>query len=94
MLTTAQAKAAGLSAPVLVKLVKAGRSCTRGVACTPSTRSRVRHGGVAPAAVRGAFLLYPDAVLAGTSALLVTASRLEGARRARPSSRPSSAPAA
>ena len=71
MLTTAQAMAAGLSAPLLVKLVKAGvlRHPGRGLyaveaLAAPDAESWHRQ------LCTGAFLLYPDAVLAGTSALL------------------------
>ena len=71
MFTTAQATAAGLSAPVLVKLVKAGvlRHPGRGLyavaaLCEPDPEAWHRQ------LCAGAFLLYPDAVLAGTSALL------------------------
>ncbi len=71
MLTTAQATAAGLSAPVLVKLVKAGvlRHPGRGlyaVAALCESDPQAWHRQLCA----GAFLLYPDAVLAGTSALL------------------------
>lgn len=71
MFTTSQATAAGLSAPVLVKLVKAGvlRHPGRGLYAVealaePEAESWHRQ------LCAGAFLLYPDAVLAGTSALL------------------------
>ena len=71
MLTTAQAMAAGLSGPVLVRLVKAGvlRHPGRGLYAVealagPDAESWHRQ------LCAGAFLLYPDAVLAGTSALL------------------------
>ena len=71
MLTTAQATAAGLSAPVLVKLVKAGvlRHPGRGlyaVEALSDSDPEAWHRQLCA----GAFLLYPDAVLAGTSALL------------------------
>jgi very-short-patch-repair endonuclease len=71
MLSTAQATRAGLSAPVLVALVKAGvlRHPGRGlyaVAALVESDPQQWHRQLCA----GAFLLYPDAVLAGTSALL------------------------
>jgi hypothetical protein len=86
MLTTAQATAAGLSAPVLVKLVKAGvlRHPGRGlyaveVLAHPDAESWHRQ------LCAGAFLLYPDAVLGGTSALLAHGITVWGAPLGTPS---------
>ena len=85
MLTTAQATAAGLSAPVLVKLVKAGvlRHPGRGLyaveaLCESDPEAWHRQ------LCAGAFLLYPDAVLAGTSALLAHGIPIWGAPLAAP----------
>jgi very-short-patch-repair endonuclease len=71
MLTTLQAKAAGLSPPVLVALVKAGvlRHPGRGlyaVEALAETDPEQWHRQLCA----GAFLLYPDAVLVGTTAVL------------------------
>ena len=71
MITTAQAAQAGLSAPVLVKLVKAGvlQHPGRGLYAIAALREsdpKAWHRQLCA----GAFLLYPDAVLAGTTALL------------------------
>ena len=71
MLTTAQAAQAGLSAPVLVKLVQAGvlQHPGRGlyaIAALCESDPQAWHRQLCA----GAFLLYPDAVLAGTTALL------------------------
>ena len=85
MLTTAQATAAGLSAPVLVKLVKAGvlRHPGRGLyaveaLCESDPEAWHRQ------LCAGAFLLYPDAVLAGTSALFAHGIPIWGAPLAAP----------
>lgn len=71
MLTTLQARAAGLSAPMLVALVKAGvlRHPGRGlyaVEALAEAEPEEWHRQLCA----GAFLLYPDAVLAGTTAVL------------------------
>ena len=86
MLTTAQATAAGLSAPVLVKLVKAGvlQHPGRGlyaVAALAECDPEAWHRQLCA----GAFLLYPDAVLAGTSALLAHGIPVWGAPLTAPS---------
>ncbi len=86
MLTTAQATAAGLSAPVLVKLVKAGVLLHPGrglyaVAAFAESDPEAWHRQLCA----GAFLLYPDAVLAGTSALLAHGIPVWGAPLATPS---------
>ena len=88
MLTTQQAARAGVSAPALVSLVRAGvlRHPGRGLYAVESL--------VAPQAeperwhrqlCAGAFLVYPDAVLAGTSALLAHGIPVWGASLAVPS---------
>ena len=71
MLTTFQARAAGLSPPLLVALVKSGvlRHPGRGlyaVGAMAETDPQKWHRQLCA----GAFLLYPDAVLAGTTAVL------------------------
>ena len=71
MLSTEQAIRAGISAPVLVKLVKAGvlRHPGRGlyaVSALVEPDAEAWHRQLCA----GAFLLYPDAVLTGASALL------------------------
>ena len=86
MLTTAQATAAGVSAPVLVKLVKAGvlRHPGRGlyaVEALVESDPEAWHRQLCA----GAFLLYPDAVLAGTSALLAHGIPVWGAPLTTPS---------
>ena len=71
MLTTLQARAAGMPAPMLVALVKSGvlRHPGRGlyaVEALAQTDPEKWHRQLCS----GAFLLYPDAVLAGTTAVL------------------------
>ena len=71
MLTTLQAKAAGLSPPMLVAMVKAGvlRHPGRGLYAVDAlveTDPEKWHRQLCA----GAFLLYPDAVLVGTTAVL------------------------
>jgi very-short-patch-repair endonuclease len=86
MLTTAQATAAGLSAPVLVKLVKAGvlRHPGRGLYAVEALAETDPQGWHRQLCA-GAFLLYPDAVLAGTSALLAHGIPVWGAPLTTPS---------
>jgi very-short-patch-repair endonuclease len=86
MLSTAQATQAGLSAPVLVKLVKAGvlQHPGRGlyaVAALVEPDPEAWHRQLCA----GALLLYPDAVLAGTSALLAHGIPVWGAPLGAPS---------
>jgi very-short-patch-repair endonuclease len=86
MLTTAQATAAGLSAPVLVKLVKAGvlRHPGRGLYAVEALAAADAESWHRQLCA-GAFLLYPDAVLAGTSALLAHGITVWGAPLGTPS---------
>jgi very-short-patch-repair endonuclease len=86
MFTTAQAGRAGLSAAVLVALVKAGvlRHPGRGLYAVESLAepdAEKWHRQLCA----GAFLLYPDAVLAGTSALLAHGITVWGASLCSPS---------
>lgn len=86
MFTTAQASRAGLSAAVLVALVKAGvlRHPGRGLYAVESlaeSDAEKWHRQLCA----GAFLLYPDAVLAGTSALLAHGITVWGAPLSSPS---------
>ena len=71
MLTTAQAMQAGLSAPMLVALVRARvlRHPGRGLYAVESLVDPEPEGWHRQLCA-GAFLVYPDAVLAGTSAVL------------------------
>ena len=71
MLTTAQAVQSGLSAPRLVALVKAGalRHPGRGLYAVEAMVEPDPEGWHRQLCA-GALLLYPDAVLAGTSAVL------------------------
>ncbi|NHA66674.1 type IV toxin-antitoxin system AbiEi family antitoxin domain-containing protein [Phycicoccus flavus] len=85
VLTTAQLTATGLSAPTLVDLVGRGvlEHPGRGlylVAETAATERRARLRQL----VAGAFLLYPDAVLTGSSALMAHDVPLWGADLRRP----------
>jgi hypothetical protein len=85
MLTTLQARAAGLTPPVLVALVKAGvlRHPGRGlyaVEALAETDPEKWHRQLCA----GAFLIYPDAVLAGTTALLAHGVPVWGASLAVP----------
>jgi len=86
MLTTAQATGVGLSAPMLVSLVKAGvlRHPGRGlyaVEALADPEPQVWHRQLCA----GALLLYPDAVLAGTSAVLAHGIPVWGAPLGMPS---------
>jgi len=86
MLSTAQATRAGLSAAVLCTLVKTGalRHPGRGlyaVGALVETDAEGWHRQLCA----GAFLLYPDAVLAGTSALLAHGITVWGAPLPAPS---------
>ena len=85
MLTTAQLRQAGLSAPDLVAIVSRGvlRHPGRGlyaVAALSSDDPGTWHRQL----VAGAFLLYPDAVLTGTTALLSRGLPVWGAPLATP----------
>ncbi|KRE62145.1 hypothetical protein ASG78_03585 [Nostocoides sp. Soil756] len=88
MLTTAQILATGISAPRLVALVKAGvlRHPGRGlyaVEALVDPEPEAWHRQLCA----GAFLLYPDAVLTGTSAVLAHGVPVWGAPLAAPSIR-------
>jgi len=88
MVTTQQAAAAGISAPALVSLVKAGvlRHPGRGLyAVEALVAARSEHEEWHRQLCAGAFLVYPDAVLAGTSALLAHGIPVWGASLAVPS---------
>ena len=86
MLTTAQATEAGLSAPMLVALVKAGvlRHPGRGLYAVESLVDPQPEGWHRQMCV-GALLVYPDAMLAGTSAVLAHGIPVWGAPLAVPS---------
>ena len=85
VLTTAQLRSAGLDAPMLVALVSAGVLLHPGrglyiVDSMSETDARPRHRQL----VRGAFLIYPDAVLTSTSTLLAHDLPVWGADTGRP----------
>jgi hypothetical protein len=86
MLTTAQATHAGLSAPRLVALVKAGvlRHPGRGLYAVSALVDPTPEGWHRQLCA-GAFLVYPDAVLAGTSAVLAHGIPVWGAPLTTPS---------
>jgi very-short-patch-repair endonuclease len=86
--TTAQATGVGISAPMLVKLVRGGALQHPGrgvyvVASMAAEEADRRHLQLCA----GALLLYPDAVLSGTSALLAHGIPVWGADLGRPSIR-------
>ncbi len=86
MLTTAQANHAGLSAPTLVALVKAGvlRHPGRGLYAVSALVDPTPEGWHRQLCA-GAFLVYPDAVLAGMSAVLAHGIPVWGAPLTTPS---------
>jgi very-short-patch-repair endonuclease len=86
MITTAQATRAGLSAAALVALVKTGvlRHPGRGLYAVGALVEPGAEGWHRQLCA-GAFLLYPDAVLAGTSALLAHGVTVWGAPLGAPS---------
>ena len=88
MLTTAQAVQSGLSAPRLVALVKAGalRHPGRGLYAVEAMVDPDPEGWHRQLCA-GALLLYPDAVLAGTSAVLAHGIPVWGAPLTSPSIR-------
>ncbi|MGL5865201.1 MAG: type IV toxin-antitoxin system AbiEi family antitoxin domain-containing protein [Dermatophilaceae bacterium] len=86
VLTTTQLAAAGMSAPALVALVRSGalQHPGRGLYVVASM-ARADQIGRHRQLVAGAFVLYPDAVLTSTSALLAQGLSVWGADLSRPS---------